>query len=179
MFLPHQQHGVAHDGGETDQSRDPETRRLPACHHHGTGAHCGSPGLQQRDRRGYRRHDRLPVCFLQWREFIYEIYEEICGARLTTNIGRIGGLERLFNETVWRKIKHLLKEPPAGLKEFESLVMRNPHLHGLHHRLRPDYGGEGIILQLQRPELRAAGVDYDVRVMNPYSSLSDFHPTFR
>ena len=29
----------------------------------------------------------------QWREKIYEIFEEICGARLTTNIGRIGGME--------------------------------------------------------------------------------------
>src|SRR5690606_11210982 len=32
------------------------------------------------------------------REFIYEIFEEICGARLTTNIGRIGGFERDFND---------------------------------------------------------------------------------
>src|SRR6478609_6585305 len=30
----------------------------------------------------------------QEREKIYDIYEEICGARLTTNIGRIGGFER-------------------------------------------------------------------------------------
>src|ERR1700722_6807277 len=30
----------------------------------------------------------------QYREKIYEIYEEMCGARLTTNMGRIGGLER-------------------------------------------------------------------------------------
>jgi len=42
----------------------------------------------------------------QWREFVYEIYEEICGARLTTNIGRIGGFERDFSETAWRKIKY-------------------------------------------------------------------------
>lgn len=31
----------------------------------------------------------------QWREFIYEIFEEMCGARLTTNIGRIGGFEKI------------------------------------------------------------------------------------
>jgi NADH-quinone oxidoreductase subunit D len=30
----------------------------------------------------------------QWREKIYEIFEEICGARLTTNIGRIGGFDK-------------------------------------------------------------------------------------
>ena len=61
----------------------------------------------------------------QWREFIYEIYEEICGARLTTNIGRIGGFERDFSETAWRKIKEFVKEYPKGLKEFENLLMRN------------------------------------------------------
>jgi NADH-quinone oxidoreductase subunit D len=31
----------------------------------------------------------------QFREKIYEIYEEICGARLTTNMGRIGGLNAI------------------------------------------------------------------------------------
>ncbi|HRP54298.1 MAG TPA: NADH-quinone oxidoreductase subunit D, partial [Fluviicola sp.] len=32
----------------------------------------------------------------QEREKIYELFEEVSGARLTTNIGRIGGLERDF-----------------------------------------------------------------------------------
>src|SRR2546423_10325804 len=59
----------------------------------------------------------------QWREKVYEIFEEICGARLTTNIGRIGGFERDFNDIVWRKIKHFIKEYPAGLKELESLLV--------------------------------------------------------
>src|SRR5471030_1899303 len=31
-----------------------------------------------------------------YREAIYEIYEEVCGARLTTNMGQIGGFERNF-----------------------------------------------------------------------------------
>src|SRR5690606_14624095 len=48
----------------------------------------------------------------QWREKIYDIYEEICGARLTTNIGRIGGLERDFNNQVYSKIDSFLKEFP-------------------------------------------------------------------
>jgi NADH-quinone oxidoreductase subunit D len=39
----------------------------------------------------------------QFRELIYEIYEEICGARLTTNIGRVGGLERDFTPKAWQK----------------------------------------------------------------------------
>ena len=34
----------------------------------------------------------------QDREKIYEIYEEICGARLTTNIGRIGGFDQEWSK---------------------------------------------------------------------------------
>ena len=110
----------------------------------------------------------------QWREFIYEINEEICGARLTTNIGRIGGLERPFNETVWRKIKHLLKELPAGLKEFESLVMRNRIFMDRTIGCGPITAEKALSYSFSGPNLRAAGVDYDVRVMNPYSSYQDF-----
>jgi NADH-quinone oxidoreductase subunit D len=62
---------------------------------------------------------------MQYRELIYEIYEEVCGARLTTNIGRIGGFERNFTNTAFEKLEKFLKEYPAVLKEFENLFNRN------------------------------------------------------
>src|SRR5690606_11100377 len=49
---------------------------------------------------------------MQEREFIYVIYEEICGARLTTNIGRIGGSERDFNDVAFEKSREFLKRFP-------------------------------------------------------------------
>jgi len=61
----------------------------------------------------------------QWREKIYEIFEAICGARLTTNIGRIGGMERDFPEDAWRRIHAFMEEFPTALKEFDKLVTRN------------------------------------------------------
>src|SRR6202008_3226826 len=54
----------------------------------------------------------------QWRELIYEIYEEVCGSRLTTNMGRVGGFERNFSETAFAKIKKFLDEFPKVMKEF-------------------------------------------------------------
>ncbi|MFM6925653.1 MAG: NADH-quinone oxidoreductase subunit D, partial [Ferruginibacter sp.] len=62
---------------------------------------------------------------MQYRELIYEIYEEICGSRLTTNIGRIGGFERNFTNTAFEKLEKFLKEYPVVLKEFETLFTRN------------------------------------------------------
>ena len=62
---------------------------------------------------------------MQYRELIYEIYEEICGSRLTTNIGRIGGFERNFTNTAFQKLEKFLAEYPDVLREFENLFTRN------------------------------------------------------
>lgn len=111
---------------------------------------------------------------MQWREHIYEIYEEMCGARLTTNMGRFGGMERDLSAEAIRKIRILLNDFPAGLREFESMVKRNRifmdrtiDVGAISAERALNYGFTG-------PNLRAAGVDYDVRSMNPYSSYEDF-----
>jgi NADH-quinone oxidoreductase subunit D len=109
-----------------------------------------------------------------WREFIYEIYEEICGARLTTNIGRIGGFERDFSDTVWRKIDKFLEEFPPQLKEFEKLLMRNRIFMDRTINCGPISAERALQYSFSGPNLRAAGVDYDVRVMNPYSAYEEF-----
>ena len=110
----------------------------------------------------------------QWREKIYEIYEEICGARLTTNIGRIGGFERDFSEKVFAKINNLLTELPAALSEFEKLVMRNRIFMDRTVNVGGITGERALEYSFTGPNLRAAGVDYDVRVMTPYCSYQDF-----
>ena len=46
----------------------------------------------------------------QQRELIYDMFEEVCGARLTTNIGRIGGFERDFSPKFIEKVEAFLKE---------------------------------------------------------------------
>jgi NADH-quinone oxidoreductase subunit D len=110
----------------------------------------------------------------QQRESIYEIFEEICGTRLTTNMGRVGGMERDMNERAIAKLKKFLKEFPVVLREFESMFNRNrifidrtKGVGGISGESALNYGFTG-------PNLRAAGVDYDVRAMNPYSSYEDF-----
>ncbi len=111
---------------------------------------------------------------MQYRELIYEIYEEVCGARLTTNIGRIGGFERNFTDTAFQKLEKFLEEYPKQLKEFENLFTRNRIFMertigcgSISAERALNYGFTG-------PNLRAAGVDYDVRVHTPYSSYQDF-----
>jgi NADH-quinone oxidoreductase subunit D len=114
---------------------------------------------------------------MQYRELIYEIYEEVCGARLTTNMGRIGGFERNFNNIAFQKLEKFLDEYPKALKEFEDMFQRNRifmdrtiGVGGINAERAMNYGFTG-------PNLRAAGVDYDVRIQSPYSSYEDFEFT--
>jgi len=110
----------------------------------------------------------------QQRENIYEIYEELCGARLTTNIGRIGGLERDFTPRAWEKINSLLKTLPKALAEFETLLQRNRIFMDRTIGAGPISAERALNYGFTGPNLRAAGVDYDVRVASPYSSYEDF-----
>jgi NADH-quinone oxidoreductase subunit D len=110
----------------------------------------------------------------QWREKIYEIFEEICGARLTTNIGRIGGFDNEWSKKTWDLIDTFLKEFPKGLKEFSNLLERNKIFMDRTVNCGPISAEMALSYSFAGPNLRAAGVDYDVRVMNPYSSYEDF-----
>ncbi len=110
----------------------------------------------------------------QSRERIYEIFEDICGSRLTTNIGRIGGMEREFPESAWKKIEAFIKDFPAALTEFGNLVNRNRIFMDRTIDCGPISADRALSYSFSGPNLRACGVDYDVRVMNPYSSYQDF-----
>jgi len=114
------------------------------------------------------------VYVFEFRELIYEIFEEICGSRLTTNMGRIGGFERNFSDAAWNKLDNFIKIFPKAMKEFETLLTRNKIFMdrtigagAINAERAINYGFTG-------PNLRATGVDYDIRTSHPYSSYEDF-----
>ncbi|ADQ18884.1 NADH dehydrogenase (quinone) subunit D [Leadbetterella byssophila] len=112
---------------------------------------------------------------MQEREKIYEIYEEMCGARLTTNMGRIGGMERDLSPTAIKKIKDLVYNSlPKVFAEFESLFDRNRIFRDRTIGVGPVSQEMAMSYGFTGPNLRATGIDYDVRVMEPYSSYEDF-----
>ena len=111
---------------------------------------------------------------MQYRELVYEIYEEVCGSRLTTNMGRIGGFERDFSDTAFRKLEKFLEEFPGVWKEFENLFTRNRIFIERTQGTGAISAERALNYSFTGPNLRAAGVDYDVRVHAPYSSYEDF-----
>ncbi|TWW02132.1 NADH-quinone oxidoreductase subunit D [Chitinophaga pinensis] len=114
---------------------------------------------------------------MKYRELVYEIYEEICGSRLTTNIGRVGGFERNFTPAAFEKIERFLKEYPVALKEFETMMNRNRIFMERTQGVGPISAERAMNYGFTGPNLRAAGVDYDVRVAQPYCSYEDFEFT--
>jgi NADH-quinone oxidoreductase subunit D len=98
---------------------------------------------------------------MQYRESIYEVY-------------RIGGFERNFNDIAFRKIKKVLKDFNYGLKEFESLFNRNRIFVDRTRGVAAVTAEDALSYSWSGPILRATGVDYDVRAMEPYSSYEDF-----
>lgn len=111
---------------------------------------------------------------MTYRELIYEIFEEICGARLTTNMGRIGGFERNWSEACWQKIDKLLEELPHAWNELEALFKRNRIFMDRTINVGTISAVKAMEYGFTGPNLRATGIDYDVRKMNPYSSYEDF-----
>ncbi|MBX2954262.1 MAG: NADH-quinone oxidoreductase subunit D [Leadbetterella sp.] len=112
---------------------------------------------------------------MQEREKIYEVYEEMCGARLTTNMGRIGGMERDLSPTAIKKIKDLVYNSlPKVFAEFEELFDRNRIFRDRTIGVGPVSKEMAVSYGFTGPNLRAAGIDYDVRVIEPYSSYEDF-----
>ncbi len=110
----------------------------------------------------------------QEREKIYEIFEEVSGARLTTNFGRVGGFERDFNEKSIQKLKKFLAEFPAIMRDFEKLFNRNRIFIDRCVGISAITAERALNYSWSGPLLRATGVDYDVRAMEPYSSYQDF-----
>ena len=110
----------------------------------------------------------------QEREKIYEIFEEICGSRLTTNIGRVGGFERNFTPASLTKLNDFIASFPKIMRQFESLLNRNRVFMDRCIGAGPISAERALNYGFTGPNLRAAGIDYDVRVSQPYSSYEDF-----
>ncbi|MGS0747475.1 NADH-quinone oxidoreductase subunit D [Halpernia sp. GG3] len=110
----------------------------------------------------------------QDRERIYEMYEEICGARMTTNMGRVGGFERDFTPRFHELLQDFIKNFPKRFGEFVTLLERNRIFMDRTIGAGSISAERALSYGFTGPNLRAAGVDYDVRVAQPYSSYGDF-----
>src|SRR5260370_7174575 len=89
----------------------------------------------------------------------------------------MGGLEGNFSNAAFEKLEKFFAEYPGVLKEFENLFTRNRIFMERTIGAGPISAERALNYGFTGPNLRAAGVDYDVRIHNPYSSYEDFEFT--
>lgn len=112
--------------------------------------------------------------FMEHREFAYRIFEKMVGARLTTNFCRVGGLDRPLYPDFKEDVLEWIKPIPAVLKEFNLLLTRNRIFIERCRDVSAISGERALEYGFSGPNLRAAGVNYDLRKNRPYSSYEDF-----
>jgi NADH-quinone oxidoreductase subunit D len=102
------------------------------------------------------------------REYLYELVEEITGARLTISYVRIGGvkadLTKGFEDRAFKKIAEVRKV----LIEADELLTRNRIFFDRVKGIGTISGEDAISYGMTGPFLRSTGVAYDVRKANPY-----------
>ncbi len=103
------------------------------------------------------------------REKINDLLEEICGARLTYNYMRIGGVAWDLPPGFAEKVFAFIDRFEPMLEEYHDLVSVNKLYLGRCANVAIISAEEAVNYNLVGPNLRASGVRYDVRRDEPYS----------
>ena len=103
------------------------------------------------------------------REKINDLLEELCGARLTYNYMRIGGVAWDLPPGFVEKATAFLDAFEPLIDEYNDLITYNTIYLGRVADVAVISGAEAINYNLVGPNLRASGVNYDVRRDEPYS----------
>ncbi len=108
------------------------------------------------------------------REWILNIYEKYCGARLTTHAFRIGGLQYETYEGFEKDCLEFCDLFEKRIDEYEELLTGNriwkQRLTGVGVLTADDCKEYGVT----GPMLRAAGVKWDIRKAQPYSGYEKY-----
>ena len=109
----------------------------------------------------------LMYCF-RFREKILDLFEMLCGARITVSYMRPGGVFADAPEDFWPALDRLIEEAPPLLQELEQLLIENEII-----LVRTKNVGilpleSAIAHSVSGPVLRASGLAWDWRKADPY-----------
>jgi NADH-quinone oxidoreductase subunit D len=107
------------------------------------------------------------------REYIMDLMEDYCGARLTHSAIRIGGVPLDLPAGWLERVSELMKKLPNDIKDYEALLdqnriwkMRLEKVGTISNDLAKSWGCSGVTL-------RASGVNWDLRKEQPYELYSE------
>ena len=110
----------------------------------------------------------------QLREEIYDLFEMATGTRLTTSYTRVGGLMRDLPDAFDKAVARVLDQVDDVVKDTETLLNKNRIWHDRTKEVGVVSKEDAISYGLSGPMARASGIDWDIRVKEPYSGYEDF-----
>tara|TARA_B100000809_G_scaffold264967_1_gene322319 strand:+ start:528 stop:1661 length:1134 start_codon:yes stop_codon:yes gene_type:complete len=108
------------------------------------------------------------------REFVLDLFEEFCGARLTYNSMRVGGLPLDIPPGWDDKVLSFCDLMEGKLTEYETLLTNNRIWLQRTRNVGVISGEEATSLGLCGPPLRGSGVSRDLRKDEPNAAYSEF-----
>jgi NADH-quinone oxidoreductase subunit D len=102
------------------------------------------------------------------REYLYEIIEEVTGARLTISYGRIGGVKGDLPAGIEERTEKALVKTEKEIREVDKLLTRNRIFVDRTRDVGILTKEDAISYAVTGPLGRSAGINYDVRKAFPY-----------
>ena len=108
------------------------------------------------------------------RESILGFFEKATGLRMNHNYIRPGGVAADLPPGWKADVAGLLKEFPRRLDQYDDLLKENPIWLSRTKGVGVITPEEAIAFSITGPALRAAGVDWDLRKVFPYSGIENY-----
>ncbi len=108
------------------------------------------------------------------REKIYNLCEQLSGARFTTSYTRVGGQIRDIPEGFLGRVKEFCEGFLVVLDEVDSLLTRNQIFIGRTKDVGVISKEDAIAYGISGPNLRGSGVDHDIRKSDPYLGYDNY-----
>ncbi|HHN64991.1 MAG TPA: NADH dehydrogenase (quinone) subunit D [Nitrospirae bacterium] len=104
------------------------------------------------------------------REWLLDLFEMLCGARLTVSYPRIGGVRNDVSQEFLDSLYKFTEEFPRRIDEYETLIDKNRIWLRRTKGIGVISAEEAINWGLSGPTLRGSGVNYDIRKRFPYDA---------
>jgi NADH-quinone oxidoreductase subunit C/D len=103
-----------------------------------------------------------------YREKVYNLFEKLCGARLTVSMTRVGGMAQDAPDGWFTDVLKFCDEMSDGVEEINKLMIGNKIFMKRTEGVCPVSAKEAIDWGYTGPLLRASGVNLDLRRADPY-----------
>ena len=114
----------------------------------------------------------LMYCFRE-RERILDMFEMLCGARITVSYMRPGGVFADAPQDFWPALERFLDEVPSYLDELEQLLVENEIVLVRTRNIGYLSLDTAIANSVSGPVLRSSGLAWDLRKADPYDAYAD------